>query len=196
MKYFDVSQNTPEWLELRKGHFTASSANDLFLKPETAGYWNCITRVLYEKKIGQLLSEKKYNSESMSNGHEREPIAREQYENLTFTKVYNGGFCERDNWTGCSPDGLVGKDGLLQIKCPEFSTIAKYKDTGKLPLNYLRQMQFELMVTDRNWNDFYVFYPLIDPFIIRVNRDDFIIKEIESKLKLAIEKVQELLIKI
>jgi putative phage-type endonuclease len=193
MTYHDVSQNTDHWLDLRKGHFTASSATDLFLKPETAGYRKCIARVLYEKKTGALLPEERYNNKAMENGHEREIFAKEQYELKTFSKVYNGGFCELNEWIGCSPDGLVGENGLIQIKCPDFSTIVEYKRTGKLPLNYSRQMQFELLVTGREWNDFYVYYPLIEPFIIRVDRDGNIIKEIEEKLKNAIYEVQEFL---
>jgi hypothetical protein len=203
MIFYDCIQNTPEWLELRGGHFTASAANDLFLKPETAGYQNCISRVLFERKTGKLLNEKKYSNEAISNGHTREPLAIEQYEMITFTKVKNGGFCEfgtiedeLHSWIGCSPDGFVEEDGQIQVKCPEFATIKRYIETGKLPLNYARQMQFELMITGRLWNDFFVYYPEIQPFTIRVNRDEEMIKEIESKLNLAIAEVKEFLPKI
>lgn len=193
MIYHDVQQNTDEWLNLRKGKFTASAANDLFLKPDTATYRKCIARVLYERKTGVLLPEERFASKSMDNGHEREQIARDQYMTETFSLVKNGGFCELNEWIGCSPDGLVDENGLLQIKCPDFSTIVEYKQTSKLPLNYNRQMQFELMVTGREWNDYYVFYPLIDPFVIRVDRDENLIKEIEDKLKQAIATVESLL---
>jgi hypothetical protein len=193
MKYFDIQQNTDEWLNLRKGHFTASAANDLFLKPDTATYRKCIARVLYERKTGVLLPEEKFTSKSMENGHERESLARDQYMCETFSMLKNGGFCELNEWVGCSPDSLVGEDGLLQIKAPDFSTIVEYKQTGKLPLNYNRQMNFELWVTDRQWNDFFVFYPLIDPFIIRVYRDESLIKEIQDKVDHAISIVESLM---
>jgi hypothetical protein len=196
MIFHDCQQNTEEWLNLRLGHFTASSAKDLFLKPETAGYMNCISRVLYEKKTGVLLSENKYNSKSMDIGHEREYLAIEQYESLTFTKIHNGGFCELNEWIGCSPDGLIGDEGMIQVKCPDFSTIVEYNKTGKLPLSYLRQMQFELMVTGRKWNDFYVFYPLIEPFIIHVERNEELIKDIEKRVNEAVQEVKDLMLKI
>jgi hypothetical protein len=196
MTFFDIQQNTDEWLELRKGHFTASAAKDLFLKSETAGYRTCIARVLYEKKTGQLLTEKKYSNSSMDIGHERESQAIEQYELVTFTKVHNGGFCELNEWIGCSPDGLIGTSGMIQVKCPDFSTITEYIQTGKLPLNYSRQMQFELMVTGREWNDFFVFYPLIEPFIIHVERDEIMIKDIEKRVNEAINEVKLLMPKI
>jgi putative phage-type endonuclease len=193
MRYFDIEQNTPEWLELRKAHFTASVITDLFLKPETAGYKNCIARVLYEKKTNQLLPEEKYNSKAMENGHLREQEARELYESMTFTKVHNGGFCEIDNWIGCSPDGLIGEDGMIQIKCPNFATIIECKKSGKMPINYLRQMQFEMWVTGRKWNDYFVYYPLIEPFIIHFERDESMILDIESKVNEAIKEVKNLL---
>jgi putative phage-type endonuclease len=193
MIYHDVQQNTDEWLNLRKGKFTASAANDLFLKPDTATYRKCIAKVVYERKTGVLLPEEKFTSKAIENGHEREQMARDQYIDETFTLVKNGGFCEMNEWIGCSPDGLVDENGLLQIKCPDFSTIVEYKQTGKLPLNYNRQMQFELMVTEREWNDFYVFYPLITPFTIRVPRDESLIKEIQDKVNEAIETVTKLL---
>jgi putative phage-type endonuclease len=193
MKFFDIQQNTDEWLELRKGHFTASAFNDLFLKTDTAGYKKCIARVLYEKKTGQLLPEERYTSKAMENGHIREQEARSLYEIETFTKVKNGGFCELNDWVGCSPDGLIGNDGMLQIKCPEFSTIVEYKITGKMPINYLRQMQGELWVTGRKWNDYFVYFPKIEPFTIHLERDKNIISEIESKVNAAIFQVESYL---
>jgi len=193
MIYHDVQQNTDEWLNLRKGKFTASAANDLFLKPDTATYRKCIARVIYERKTGVLLPEEKFYSKAMETGHEREIYAIDQYMSETFTLVKNGGFCEWNEWIGCSPDGLVDENGLLQIKCPDFSTIVEYKQTAKLSLNYNRQMQFELMVTEREWNDFYVFYPLINPFTIRVFRDESLIKEIRDKVNQSIDIVTKLL---
>jgi hypothetical protein len=94
---------------------------------------------------------------------------------------------------GCSPDGLVDDNGLLQIKCPDFSTIVEYKQTQKLPLNYNRQMNGELWITGRQWNDYFVYYPLITPFIIRVFRDEKLIKEIEEKVNEAIESVTRIM---
>jgi hypothetical protein len=193
MIFHDVEQNTDEWLELRRGKFTASACTDLFLKPETAGYRKCISKVVYERKTGILLPDERYGSKSMATGHEREQLARDQYMIETFSVVKNGGFCEKDDWTGCSPDGLVDNKGLLQIKCPDFSTILDYKKTAKLPLNYMRQMQFELWVTEREWNDYYVFYPSITPFNIRLYRNDLLIKEIESKIEEAKKEVLTLI---
>jgi hypothetical protein len=193
MKFYDIEQNTDQWLELRKGHFTASAFNDLFLKPETATYRKCIARVLYEKKTGILLPEERFSSKAMDTGHIREHEARELYESMTFTKVHNGGFFEFDEWLGCSPDGIIGDNGLIQIKCPDFSTIVDYKITGKMPINYLRQMQGELLVTGRKWNDYFVYYPNIEPFIVHLERDEDIISEIQSKLKTAIFQVESYL---
>jgi len=193
MIYHDIEQNTDAWLQLRKGHFTASAFNDLFMKPETAGYRNCIAKVAYERKTNELLPEKSFSNMYTDIGHEREQQARDQYMMETFSIVKNGGFCEIDEWVGCSPDGLVDNNGLIQIKCPKFSTIAFYKQNKKLPIDYDRQMQGELWVTDREWNDYYVFYPMITPFTIRLYRNDFLIKEIEKKVEEAKVEVLKLI---
>lgn len=193
MTYYDIEQNTEEWFNLRRGKFTASGFNDLFLKPDTATYRKCIARVVYERKTGVLLPEERFNSKAMETGHEREYAAKELYMKETFSLVKNGGFCQLNDWVGCSPDGLVDENGMLQIKCPDFSTIIEYKQSGKLPLNYNRQMNGELWITGREWNDFFVFYPLIDPFIIRVYRDEKLIHEIKEQVDIAITTVEKIL---
>lgn len=180
----EMEQGTQEWLNVRLGKFTASTFGDLFMAKSTKGYNNLINRVAFERLTGE-------QAESFSNawtdrGTELEPEAREAYENLTFRKVRQVGFIELDEWTGCSPDGLIGDDGLLSIKCPKFSTLMDYHLSGKIPPEYLWQMYGELLITGRKWEDFFVYHPRLKPILRRVERDEKAMLELAGKIGEAI----------
>lgn len=185
----EVEQNTPEWLELRKGKFTASNFGKLFMAKTTAGYNELINKVVFERLTGEL--PETYSNEYMQRGHELEPEAIQRYEFETFRKVTRVGFVEINNFIGCSPDGFVGNKGMVQVKVPKYSTLIDYMISNKIPKDYLWQMQGELWICEREWNDFFVYHPSLNPLKIRVNRDEVKIKELESELEIAIETVQE-----
>ncbi len=187
--HHDIIQNTPEWLAVRAGKFTASMFADLFAKESTKTYQNAINKVVYERLTGE--SPESFSNEWTERGHELEPVAIEAYELLTFNKVTRVGFIEYNEWIGCSPDGLIGEKGMFQAKCPKFSTLIDYYITDKIPADYYTQMQGELFVSGREFNEFYVFHPKLKPILKRVNRDEKHILEIRAKLETAIELVNE-----
>lgn len=190
MKYhYDIQQNTPEWLSVRSGKFTASMFADLFSAKSTAKYQNAINTVVYQRLTnGQIES---FSNEWTERGHELEPEAIEAYELLTFNKVRRVGFVEFNDWVGCSPDGLVGEDGLLQVKCPKHTTLIDYRLSGEVPKDYMIQMQGELMVTGRKYNEFFCYHPNLKPFYKRIERDEAIIAEIRKKLDEATEETNK-----
>lgn len=189
MTYHDIQQNTEEWLRLRLGKFTASMFKDIMAKDTTAGYSNVIYQAVYERLTGEITEN--YTNEWMERGKELEPEARLWYE-LNYNEVSNGGFfC--DDWVGASPDGLIGADGLIEIKCPKPSTHIQYLMDNELPSIYRWQVQGQLYVTDRKWCDFVSYHPKLKPLIIRVNRDEQIITELRKKLSLAILKTKQIL---
>ena len=181
----EVTQVTQEWHEIRKGHFTASNFSDLFMSKTTKGYNNIINGVVYERITGEIVET--YSNSWTERGKELEPEAREAYELLTFNKVHQVGFVELDEWVGCSPDGWVGNEGSISIKCPKYSTLIDYMINDKIIKDYMIQMQGELYVTDRKWCDYFVWHPLLRPLLIRVNRDKTIIDMIKVELDTAIE---------
>lgn len=137
-------------------------------------------------------------------GQEHEPIARSAYEFERMATVDFAGFVihPRLPHSGCSPDGFVGADGLIEIKCPELHTHYAYlvedktaKEVGrapKLPEKYLQQMQFQMACTGRQWCDFVSFDPRWreDALLIsRVQRDDTLIKKIEDAVSLFLNEV-------
>lgn len=187
---FDIKQNTDEWLAIRLGKFTASIAADLLMDKKTAGYNYLINRIVEERITGQPTESKTFAGNSNTErGHEHEPLAREHYEFRSFNDVVQVGVVELNDWVLCSPDGLINENGLIQIKCPIFNTQKEYLKNPKVPTNYYKQMQFELFVTEREYNIFYSFHNYLPAVEIRVERDEQLIYEIEKRLSEAKEEI-------
>jgi putative phage-type endonuclease len=185
----DVQQGTPEWLACRCGKFTASTFGDLFMGKTTKGYQEAINKVVFERITGEV--PESYQNDFMKRGTELEPLAREAYELQTFNFVQQVGFIEYDENIGGSPDGLIGEQGMLEIKCPKWNTLIGYILEDVIPKDYMFQMQGNLFVSGRQWCDFYVWHPKFTPMLRRVNRDEKMIAEIQKKLSEAIGEVQE-----
>ena len=194
MKFHNIEQNSLEWSELRRGKFTASVFNDLFMKETTKTYQDVIYKIVYERLTSDI--PESYSNEWMQRGHDLEPEARAIYELETFNKVHNGGFFELTDWIGASPDGLIGEDGLVEIKCPKYNTMIGYLLTKKVPLEYERQIQGQLYVTNRKWCAFVAYHPNLKPLIIRVEPNEEMITEIKEKLNEAIIKAKTIITKL
>src|SRR5262249_4377321 len=114
-----------------------------------------------------------------------EPEARRYYEFETGSDVREVGFCMSDcGRFGCSPDGLVGDDGGLELKHPKAATQIKYLDAGVVPPKYLPQVHFSLFVTRREWWDFMSYYPGLRPLLVRTVPDERTVKMAEAMEKL------------
>ncbi len=173
MKIIDVKQQTQEWLDVRIGIPTASN----FEKIITSAGKRSTQREKYLYRVaGEALSGRyaeTYKNANMEWGNLMEDEARETYSLISENEVEQVGFCLADNglW-GCSPDGLSGNDGLVEIKCPLPSTQVERLIKGKFPTTYVQQVQGQLFVTGKKWCDFISYYPGIAPFIIRVFPDE------------------------
>lgn len=188
---FDIQQNTEQWLAIKVGKFSASIAADLLMDKKTSGYSNLIEKIVEERITGMPTESKTFSGNSYTDrGHEFEPVAREDYEFRSFNDVVQVGVVELDDWCLCSPDGLIGENGLIQIKCPIFNTQKEYLKTKKVPGNYYKQMQFELFVTGREYNIFYSYHPFLPAVEIKVERDEIMIAEIQRRLNEAKNEVE------
>lgn len=190
----DLEQGTEQWKELRRGKFTASTMSKLFMGKTTQGYTDAIYKMAMERMTGKLTEG--YSNAAMQRGVEMEPMARQAYEVEKEVLVEECGFIEVDEWLGCSPDGLVGDDGMIQIKCPAFNTHIGYIVENKVPKDYYVQMQAELYVSGRKWNDFVSFHPELPMLILRVEPDKEMFKKIAEEIELAKQKVEETIKKI
>ena len=179
------NQGTPEWLAERAGRVTASMISNVLMKPETAGYRDYLSQIVAEMLTGKPQGSD-YTNAYMQYGTETEPLARSAYEVAFDSIVTEVGFCEHPTikQSGASPDGLVGHDGLLEIKCPKVSTHLSYLLAGVAPAQYRNQMMWQMACTGRDWCDFASFRPDLPEhlqlFVVRFNRDPARIAELEA----------------
>ena len=190
----EITQGTPEWNEIRRGRFTASTISKLFMGKSTQGYNDAIYKIVQERLTGK--SPESYVNEAMKRGIVMEAEARLAYEVEKMTLVEEVGFVEYDEWVGCSPDGLVDDDGMIQIKCPAFNTHVGYLLSEEVPKDYYAQMQMELWVTGRAWNDFVSYHPDLPMLILRLFPDKAMFGKIETEINIAKQKVEEIIKKI
>ena len=185
----EIEQGTDAWRQIRLGKVTASRIGDLMAKTRTGP---SASRAAY---MGELVAERltgqpieKFQSAAMKQGTELEPQARAAYGFLSGLTVEEVGFVPhpRINAAGCSPDGLVGDLGLVEIKCPQAHTHIETLLGAEIAKGYLGQMQFQLACTGRLWCDFVSFCPLMpagmDTHIRRVERDNVYIAEMEVEI--------------
>jgi putative phage-type endonuclease len=194
MIQYKVEQNSDEWFALRRGKFTASTFKDLFMGENTQGYKDAIYKVAFERLTNT--SPESFTNEYMQRGTELEPEARAWYEFEKNVEVIKAGFFEYNDWIGASPDGLVGDSGLIEIKCPKFSTMMDYLIKKELPKTYFHQVHGQLLVTDRQWCDFIAYHPSLPKFVLRVEREKKIDDEILDKLFKAIKEVEQIITKL
>lgn len=183
--YDDVEQGTESWHKLRCGVPTASQFSNILTptgKPTTGqraiNYRNTL---LAEWMIGGAVES--YQSEWMLRGSAYESEAREAFTFIMDIQVDEVGFCLSDNpYSGCSPDGLIGEDGGLEIKVPAPHTHVQYLIDGKAPNDYIPQLQGSMMVTGRDYWYFMSYHPGMDPLILKVERDDDYITKLAEAL--------------
>jgi len=180
MRIIDAEQGTDEWLMARLGCPSGSGFSKLITssgKESTsrAGYVNGL---IAEKVTGQI--PEGFDNYWMARGRELEPDAKAYFEFERRCTVQEVGFCKHDEYEcGISPDGLIDSDGGLEIKCPADATQVKYFRAGVLPNEYKAQVQGCLWITKRKWWDFLSYHPSLPPLLIRVERDEDFIKELE-----------------
>jgi hypothetical protein len=121
-------------------------------------------------------------SRPMEVGRDTEPEARRWYamQNDALA-VQQVGFCTTDNCKmGCSPDALVGEEGVLELKCPLLKTHVGYKRRNELPAIYRPQCHGQLLITKRQWVDFVSYAIGAEPFIVRVTPDAYTVRLAEA----------------
>jgi len=154
-------------------------------------------KVLAERMTGERMEN--FSAKWMEEGSEVEPQARGYYAELNHVPVEQVGFIQLGDDIGSSPDGLVGLDGMIEIKCPFPSTHLGWILKGTLPSEHRCQVQGELWVSGRQWNDFISFDPRVRSrpyWSIRIERDEKYIKELAKEVNQFIEELHILADKI
>jgi putative phage-type endonuclease len=185
-----IGQGSPEWQQLRLGKATASRIADVVAKTKSgysASRANYLAELVAERLTGVPADH--FMSPAMQWGIDHEADARAAYSFYANVEVEPAGFVEHPTiaQSGASPDGYVGTDGLVEIKCPNTATHIETLRTGKVPDKYMVQQQWQLATTGREWCD-YVSYDVRMPshmqlFVLRVPRYPARIKELETEVK-------------
>lgn len=186
----DVIQGSAEWLAMRAGKVTASRVADVIARTKTgwgASRANYMAELICERLTGQPAPS--FTNAAMQWGTEKEPEARAAYEFRFNCDVEQIGFVPHPTiaMSGASPDGLVGDDGLIEIKCPNSATHIETLLSGSVPAKYITQMQFQMACTGRAWCDFVSYDPRLPPamqlWTDRVHRDINAIEDMEGLIR-------------
>ena len=200
MKILDFPQGSDEWLASRAGKVTASRLADVMAKiksGEAAARSDYRAQIIAEVLTGVPQSDG-YTNAAMQWGVDTEASARNAYEAATGVLVEEVGLVihPRIERSGASPDGLAG-DGLLEIKCPKTATHIQYLTANTVPAKYKYQMLWQMACTQRSWCDFVSFDPRLPEdlqlFLIRFDRDDKKIEEMEKEVILFLSEVDEVI---
>lgn len=185
MIYRDIEQGSVQWLRLHLGIPTASNFGE-FMTTDFECRKGDMPKTFLYKKIAEKMTNAplpSFNSRATEHGQVFEEEARDFFSLTTGLDVEQVGFITADNGRcGCSPDGLIGEDDGLELKCPNAETHLKYLDGKKVPNDYVQQVHGSLYVTGRKSWHFMSYFPELPPLIVKVERDESIMSKIQACL--------------
>lgn len=194
-----IIQGSPEWHKQRIGKVGGAGVSNVLAKiknGEASARRDYRIQLACERLTG--VKTESFVTSDMQRGIDLEPVARMAYEIRTGNLVDQCAFIDHPtiSMSGASPDGLIGADGLLEIKVPKPSTHIDYMQAKKAPSKYLPQMYWQMASTGRKWVDFCSYCPDLPEelslFIVRVPRDDAIIKSMEEEVIKFLKEVDDL----
>jgi hypothetical protein len=193
-------QGTKEWMLARAGCITASRFNDLLtpakLEPSKA-MRPYLCQLAGEAVLGGPMES--YQSAAMDRGKEFEGEARDYYELTQGGQVEEAGLIYMDGddrRVACSPDGLIGDDGGLELKCPGIPKHIEYLLGDCCPPEYVHQVQGCLFVTGRQWWDFMSYFPGLPPLIVRCEPDPRWFTALDAVLPVALDELAKMIAKV
>ncbi len=187
----DIEQRSEQWFAARCGSLGASQIADAISKSKDGKAFGSTSANLRAKLVVERLTgiqEDGFKTAAIQHGIDSEEAARLAYEAHTGAFVTEVGLYKHPaiEGTHASPDGLVGDDGLIEIKCPNSATHIDTLKTEKVPTKYLYQMQWQMRCTDRQWCDYVSFDPRLPEnlrlFVKRILRDDALIAKLEAEV--------------
>lgn len=186
---YDIEQGSPEWLEIRAGKWSASKAAVIMGGLDTSGLADYIKDLAWERVHGPLAGG--YKSVAMDRGHVVEPEARDWYAFEKDVEVTEVGCVLHATIPNAlwSPDGLVGKRGAIEAKCPLNRAYMEVKRTGKVPSEYRWQTKFGMWVGQLEWMDFLAYHPQPGGIIIPCEVTAEEMERMEERISLLEPKV-------
>lgn len=196
----DIEQRSEQWFAARCGSLGASQIADAISKSKDGKAFGSTSANLRAKLVVERLTgiqEDSFKTAAIQHGIDSEEAARLAYEAHTGAFVTEVGLYKHPAIEGAhaSPDGLVGDDGLIEIKCPNSATHIDTLKTEKVPTKYLYQMQWQMRCTDRQWCDYVSFDPRLPEnlrlFVKRIPRDDALLAKLEAEVILFLKGVDD-----
>ena len=189
----DVVQGTSEWLALRRGIPTASQFCKIICSAGQASIQaNAYLETLVAEQTNGESCTAFAGNEWTERGKELEPEAVQSYERHMRVRADKVGFItDRDRTVGCSPDRLVGIDGLLEVKCPAPHTHAKYLRDQRIDMRYYPQVQGQMFITGRKWVDFFSYHPDQPHLRLRITRNEPYLAKLGELLRLFRRKLAD-----
>lgn len=194
----DLIQGSPEWLAARAGSLGASQIGDALARTKSgwgASRANVAARLVTERLTGRPMES--FTNAAMQRGHDLEPLAREAYSEAALQLVTEIGLVKHPAiaWTHCSPDGLCGEDGLVEIKCVNAARHIELL-TGSPPEDrYVKQCLWQMACTGRAWCDLAYYNPDLPQemhlYTTRIERDTAAIEEMETEVSKFLAEVDE-----
>lgn len=198
-----MEQGTPGWLALRLGKITASRFKDVMTNGRGGNPSKAAESYMIELAIEKITGNSLpfFENDAMRHGTETEPQARAMYELISGNEVSEVAFIEHNEFVGVSPDGLIGNDGLIEIKCPNTKTqVERFLSGVGLPSDYKWQVHGQIWVAEREWCDFLSFDDRIDTtaqyLCTRVHRDESLIKELSERVSKFSDELQNMIVKL
>jgi len=193
MALHNVEQRSAQWHAARAGKVTASMISTVLAKSGGSTREDYLFQLVSDQVLlaegHEVEVDEGFKSAAMVRGAEMEPEARAVYEFYANADVEEIGFVDHPTirWAGCSPDGLVGDDGLIEMKCPMLKKHMKTVFTRSIDKVYLDQIQWQLASTGRKWCDFVSYHPgTIERrrlFVKRIERDPGRIEYLENAVE-------------
>ncbi|MBB4077214.1 exodeoxyribonuclease (lambda-induced) [Bartonella fuyuanensis] len=158
-----MEQRTAQWFQARLGKVTASNVYNVINKTAkgtpTGKYEEYKIKLITERLIGEISPH--YETENMRWGIEHEENALREYSFIYDVEITKCGFIQHPTikMAGASPDGLIGDDGLVEVKCPRSTTHIRFCIDNEIRPEYHTQMQFQMACTGRQWCDFVSYDP-------------------------------------
>ncbi len=191
-------QRSEQWYQARLGNPGASEFSNIITSEgiPSKSRIDYMYRLAAEKIRGK--SDETFQSEAMVNGELKEEEAKKYFELLHNVKIKDVGmvYKNEEKLFHASPDGLIGKNQGIEIKCPTAKVHAQYLYEGKLPTKFIPQIQGSLYVCERKYWWFMSYCDSMKPLLIRVKRDEIFIKKVAVELKVFCSELKAIVKKI
>ena len=190
MKIHNFEQRTEDWYNIRKGKMTASNAETIIANGK--GLETYIYNLMAE--YYSSAEKENYINADMQRGIDLEPEAKIEFQFYTGLDIKEVGYVEFNEYILVSPDGLIGNDGLIEIKCPNDSIYFKLLLSNNIKPEYIAQMQMQMYVTERQYCYFVSYNPNFEKslYIKKINRDEEMIDKLKKGLERGTQLIKEI----